>query len=263
MTLETLPPLLPPDPGLESIASDVTPEKHIAYMDAAREAELRRLLDPPVTDHYGKSLSYGNYDYACSSGLIDEFAHDPEKGYDGLMHILVGQARKADGKMEVGGFHINHDPDYVGEVYHNAEDRSDIDAMSGKHRRQYIVRPFEPRKAQVVVSGYKKDRFETDKEGKQRPVRLGSTMFPAEYDPLAALQAIRIAKNSRDRSADIVSPGKIEAVGMAPMIDGKTQMPIRLIMTSDEKIITAYPRVKEAGYMKLSHQAVQEVLYGN
>lgn len=227
---------------------------------AAREAELRRLLDPPMTDHQGNQISYYNFDYARDSGLIDEFAYDPAEGYDGLMHVLTGNVHNQQGRRSVGGFHINHDPDYVGTVYGSYEDNGQVKEMTSKHRRQYVVRPFEPRKSRVVVGGFEKTEVTHDKNGIPRVAVVGSTMFPKEYDPITAMQAIRIAKQTRDRSLDEPKGSKIIARGAAPMIDGRTQMEIFLVLTPDEKVITAYPRVKEAGYMKLSDLAIKQAL---
>lgn len=72
-------------------------------------------------------------------------------------------------------------------------------------------------------------------------------MFPKEYDPLMVMQAIRIARDTRDSERDKVNDGAkvIVTEGRVPLIDGETPMRVRLILDRDtEKVITAAPIVR-------------------
>ncbi len=230
-------------------------------MPLEREAALRRLLDPPVMDAHGRVHTFGNFEYARDSGLIDMFAYDPDKNIDGLMHILVGDVvQEPSGRVRVEGFHINHDADYVRQKYSSGENTEHLLGASSKHRRRYVERPFEPRKAQVTIGGHSKFEINTNEHGKPVATAVDNAMFPHEYDALAAMQAIRIARDGRDRSRDKHIDGVIVNESSAPMIDGVTQMPMVVVMAEDEKVITAYPRAKESGYMKLTDTAIDYAL---
>jgi hypothetical protein len=72
-------------------------------------------------------------------------------------------------------------------------------------------------------------------------------MFPQEYDGLAVMQAVRQAKESSAAAPGTLSEddqGQPVLVkdGQATMIDGVTQMPIRLILNADtQRVRAAYP----------------------
>jgi hypothetical protein len=89
-------------------------------------------------------------------------------------------------------------------------------------------------------------------------------MFPKEYDALTVMQAVRIARQGRDRRNDrLAENGNIISGGYAPMIDGKSVMQVRLVMDPEsEKIVAAWPLVKFRGIMKLSELALQKIEQG-
>jgi hypothetical protein len=86
-------------------------------------------------------------------------------------------------------------------------------------------------------------------------------MFPSDYDALAVMQAIRIARDTRDTSRDkiIEATGSSRAVirteGKVPLIDGKSFMTIKFILDKDSgKVITAFPKIRDKPIMGLGEE---------
>src|SRR5205085_2908411 len=100
--------------------------------------------------------------------------------------------------------------------------------------------------------------------GQSKVEEAKSAMFPKEYDPLVVMQAIRIALQTRNRSADReVSNGFLVGEGYAPLIDERSTMKIRLVLDpKTEKVIAAYPTGRYKGIMKLSEIAIQKLERG-
>ncbi|HSX32580.1 MAG TPA: hypothetical protein VLF43_04920 [Candidatus Saccharimonadales bacterium] len=246
---------------------------HTANMDTstegAREAVLRKLL--PL-----------DYDYAKQSGLIDMFTYDPERGEDGLLHTLAGNLRTGkDGGVIPGGYHHEASADAAWPAVKNEQtgeaqpstyvDRSHMKGANSDRRRRYKEWPLEPYATQVVLNGLVKYEERQDPNtGAIVAAPARNAMFPKEYDALAVMQTIRSAMENRDPVNDRKSVSDIgEQVLVndsgALLMDGKTVMPVRLVMDGDGKRVkTAMPILpRKPGFMKLDpEQAQQHVVSG-
>lgn len=204
-------------------------EAQIPSIDPARELKLRRLLDEPY-----EPCNYGNFEYALSSGLIDEFYYDPETGADGLAHILTGElVSEEDGSISAGGFHHEPSGKYVsGNLPPSNVDRKHLEGANSAHKKEFREHAFEPYRAKVAIAGLSKTTGRRNQAtGREELDEINNGMFPKEYDALAVMQAVRIAKKTRDKTQD--RPGKdgrIVAYGSAPMVDNATSMTMRLIL---------------------------------
>jgi len=251
---------MPPDPfGRVSITEQIYGHEVKAY-SGNRDAALRQLLG---TD----------YDYAHQSGLINMFYYDPESGQDGLMHVLGGEYFiKPDGTRIPRGFH--HEPSAkVAWVYdangkrieqpNTYVDRNHVKEGNKQTRRTFAEAPYAPYKARVVIDGVRKMTVDRDpKTGEQIVVETNNGMFPKEYDALAVMQAVRAAAVTRDQTQDELDEtgSVIIANGEAPLLDGKTNMNIHLILdAATGKVVSAYPLVKPRA-MKLSRDEVKQNL---
>ncbi len=216
----------------------------VSALGLNREAALRRLLG---TD----------YEFAHQQGLTDIFTLDPEKGQDGLMHVLTGhKAFDAAGMTTVEGFH--HEPSSL--HVHTRALTDHLEGANNAYRRQYRQFPFEPYNAQVAIEGYEKRRAEQTDSGAESK-RVANSMFPKEYDTLAVLQAIKQAYGNREPDGLVAENGNIVTTGTAKMLDGTTDMKIRLILDSESgKIITAMPISKTGSVLKLSQTAIRQHL---
>jgi hypothetical protein len=218
-----------------------------------------------------------DYDYALDSGLVDMFAYNPRTAEDGLLHVLTGESRATKGGVVVVGFH--HEPSapavwpmvkVKGKIRSTTRvDRGRVQRLPSKERHEYREFPFEPYAAYVVIDGLRKKRLAKNENGNQQVVDVRSSMFPKEYDALAVMQAIRIARDSRKVSQDCNvanSDGRnvINAVGAAPLIDGVSPMKIRMILDAkDKRVITAFPLLPEQpGIMRLTPQSADYHLFG-
>ncbi|MDB5175808.1 MAG: hypothetical protein JWM81_666 [Candidatus Saccharibacteria bacterium] len=226
-----------------------------------REAQLKRLLDGP----YGPEHNYANYEYALDSGLLDVFDYDAETGRDGIQHVLGGEVMKGeDGARIPEGFH--HEPSAafgITEPSSTYVDREHISSLNSKGRADLRETPFEPYKAKTVVAGLTKMTVQINLDsGETETVRAKNGMFPKEYDGLAVLQAVRLARDRRDVTKDVVNPsGNLVAESTVPMIDGTSLMRIRLVMDAQtQKVRSAFPIVKVGGIMKLSGEAIDATL---
>jgi hypothetical protein len=230
-------------------------------INTEREEQLKRLLDGP----YGPEYNYANYQYALDSGLLDVFEYDGKTGRDGIQHVLGGEVMKGnDGSRIPEGFH--HEPSapfgvtQPGSTY---VDREQMNSLNSKSRASFKEVPFEPYKAQTIVDGLTKMTMQIDVEsGQTEAVRSKNSMFPKEYDGLAVLQAVRMARDRRDVSKDVINPGgTLTAESAVPMIDGTSLMRIRLVMDAKtQKVRSAFPIVKVGGIMKLSGDAIDVAL---
>ena len=249
--------LLTVDPSITALQAP-TPE--IARRRSDRDEALRRLLG---TD----------YEHAKKIGLIDMFHYDETTGEDGLMHTLSGDLMTgSDGAQIPGGFH--HEPS--ARILHEANHREDgvlqstrvvrehAADLSPKTRADFQEFPYEPYKAHVVIDNMAKlTSFNTD-DGSTAFIEAKNSMYPKEYDPMAVLQGIRIARDHID-PASIRETGQdsIRADGYVPMLDGRTEMRIRLVMDKQSgKILSAYPNSR-AGSMKLSESEVAHHLFAS
>ena len=245
-----------PKPTLESKSIPLLLDWTLAH----RENQIRNLLDDP----YGM-LRVGNYEYASKSGLLDEFYYDPETGSDGVIHILSGEAASDEnGTVIPIGFH--HEPSAKFGPLDPTQTFVDNSRISNtaKARKSFSQQPFEPYKAHVRIGGFKKMGRVIDPEtGSATLSEIANGMFPKEYDGLAVLKAVSIARNNLSVStqAIITQQGDKIVEGYAPMIDGKSLMRIRMLIDkSTGTIKTAYPIVKSGGIMKLSEILVNQCL---
>lgn len=228
------------------------PQELIQQAYEHREMVLRDLLDPP---HSEGSYAYSNYEYAVDSGLIDLFYFDPVHGEDGLVHVLAGEtAHDESGARFVAGFH--HEESSRSDITY--VDRQHLEQKASKARREYQETPFEPYNAHVVIGGYPKSSFVTNEQGEVAEVSVKSTMFPKEYDPIAIMQAARIALDTRDVTKDTLNrSGRwIVTEGEAPMLDGVHTMKLRFFLDPESgKIASVFPITKGRNVMKLTDEA--------
>jgi len=247
MSTETLP---------APVAAPAPPQHEYVVPD--RDAALHTLLGP-------------DYQYAHDTGLVDMFAYDPDTGEDGLLHTLAGSY--SPGTTIPTGFH--HGPsgealwpsvpkkpveedgrEKPAETATEEGDRAAEEPVTYESVTRKLPEedqqhyPMEPSHSRVVIGGFKKmmvDRQQTPpivSEGKYG-------MFPDEYDALAVLQTIRIARGNPVKP-DFVPPedGRPSYIfeGKAPLIDGKTDMTIRMVVDRETgKIKSAYPKTKKGG----------------
>jgi hypothetical protein len=235
-------------------------------LDAARETALRNLL--PY-----------DYDDAKQSGLIDLFYHDEHT--DGLLHTLAGGMRtgeSGDGFVSEGYHHepsgeqhwphVKTGDDSMPATY---VDRSHLESANSNERAKYREFPLEPYQAQVVINGVKKAAIHRHEQtGELSRVAAKNTMFPKEYDAYMVLRAIQDAYNNHDPAAEVLSEDATGApvlvfTGQAPLLDGKSSMPIRIVADAESrKIKTAIPIAKRRpGIMKLSDEQANQLIAGN
>ncbi len=248
-------------PELQSVVPQISPEQ-LAENTANREANVKELLGM-------------DYDYARESGLVDMFYYDPVTGEDGLTHTLGGNLRtKANGMVEPLGFHHEpsgemmwpHTTDSVtGEAQPSTRvQRGHLESLNNKERARFKEHPLEPYRAQVAIGGLTKYApYRENGETVYAPAR--SSMFPKEYDVLPVLQSIRTAMNDPERTVEpsVNDEGTPVTVvqGNAKLIDGKTDMPVRMVLDAETgKIRTAIPMIKNRpGYMKLTPEQAAAV----
>lgn len=221
-----------------------------------------------------------DYDYAKDAGLVDMFYYDAKTGEDGLLHTLAGNTRTGEGGFISEGYHHEESgetawPKVVDE--HGVArpttrvDRSHLEDANSQERRKYREYPFEPYQGQVVINGLKKMSVHIDPEtGARSIVPAKNTMFPQEYDALAVMQTARAAYENRDTATEQLTQDSngdpvIVSVGYAPMMDGKSQMPVKLVMDAESlKIKSAIPVTKrKPGVMKLTPEQADELIYGD
>lgn len=240
--------------------------------EAARRPQLTR------EENLRRLLPY-DYDYAEDSGLIDMFYYDENTGEDGLIHTLAGEVVTGEGGGFVGeGFHHEDSGGIVWPTVidkHGVRpmtrvDRSHLETANSEERAKYREFPFEPHLARVVIGDLVKRSVRLDpKSGEYITTPAKNAMYPKEYDALAVMQAVRMARESRDPSTDIMvkSPKGRDLImsrGKALLLDGESTMDIKLMLDpSTEKVISAYPITKKRpGIMKLTEERVQELIYG-
>ncbi|HEX8762718.1 MAG TPA: hypothetical protein VF733_03070 [Candidatus Saccharimonadales bacterium] len=215
-----------------------------------------------------------DYEYASSSGLLDVFHYDPDTGQDGLMHILGGELRMSKKGMQISaGFH--HEPS--GELMWPGIIRGDGSVVSSTRVERVTSggqvsarKLMEPYAGEVVINGLEKFTLRRNPNTKQPELmRAVNTMFPKEYDPLSVLQAIRIARENRDTENEVLQisgkiPPAIWTKGKAPMIDGMSQMAIKMILDFEtERVVTAMPLPEESDVMDLDEaQLWKHLTYG-
>ncbi|HSW99344.1 MAG TPA: hypothetical protein VLF71_05940 [Candidatus Saccharimonadales bacterium] len=226
------------------------PSAEIAAAIEVREGRLRDLLGV-------------DYDYARSSGLIDLFDYHPETGEDGLIHILAGDLDTGDGAVAIpGGYHHEESGRLWGTVTgENGEerpatrvDRGHMESGNSAHRKKFREHPAEPYIARVAIGDRPKMALSPD----GGVVPTNNAMYPKEYDPLAVMQAVRMAYEGADiangrPSVDDHGRPVIIADGQATLIDGASEMTVRLIINAENKRVeTAFPLTNGKAIMGLS-----------
>ncbi|HMS23292.1 MAG TPA: hypothetical protein PKB09_00610 [Candidatus Saccharibacteria bacterium] len=224
-----------------------------------RDENLRRLLGM-------------DYNYALDSGLLDIFARDSDTGDDGALHILTGISKETpNGGEVVEGFHHAPSAELVtnkGEMQKTYVSGPVMGSIAAKRRNEYVRYPFGPHNKHVVIEG--RPKLSADDDGSQGLKFARNSMYPDEYDPLAVLETVKYAYDSRDPEEDIRSErqGEVRFVNesTAPLIDGlnddgtpKTPLRIRLVMDEDHKIISAIP-VSRPNILKLTKEEIDEHL---
>lgn len=222
-----------------------------------------------------KLLPY-DFEYAEKSGLVDMFYYNPETGEDGLTHTLAGNVVSGEGGASlVEGFHHAPSGELVGpikveetsgKVLTTGVDAEHVATLRSKKREAYKHYPLEPYRAKVAVAGLTKYAIREDtKTGEKSIAPAKNSMFPDEYDALAVMQAVRQAKDDPngteylskdDRGQDI-----IVSEGNATLMDGKTQMPIRVMLDpATRKVKTAIPIINQRpGFMKLTAEQADQI----
>lgn len=239
------------------MAPPLEAQESIAQAMAEHETALRELLDPSVS---GEAVTvHPNYEYAKDSGLLDLFYFNPLTGEDSLRHILEGDmVVGSHGAREVAGFH--HEPSsrrpdtYV--------DLAHLEGRNSQSLRDYRRFPYEPYSARVVIQGYDKSALRKRPNGSSEVMSAKNSMFPREYDPLAIMQAAKLALETRDRRQDEPkSKDTLVTEGFAPMLNGVDSMKLRLVLDAPtEKILTVFPVVRQTSVMKLTSQTALQHL---
>jgi hypothetical protein len=248
--------------GLEVLP---TPDQMYVPPPVVEQAQPRTPELTPEREALLQQMLGTDYDYAKQSGLIDVFDYDPATNQDGLLHILTGDMEETAGGVPIpSGFH--HEPSaqaggsvVSGEVPSAQVDRSHLEDANSEHRKKYRERPAEPYLAQVAIGGQPKMEFVKNAEGTMQAVRAKSAMYPQEYDALAVMQSVRQARDTSEGLNGRVSVNArgetvIITNGTAKMIDGVTDMPIRLVLNpKNMRVKSAYPIVKgKTGLMNLT-----------
>jgi hypothetical protein len=194
-----------------------------------------------------------DYGYALDDGLIDMYHYNPVTGHDGLIHTLAGDYRP--GTTLPSGFHHAPSGEVTWPHVVNKRGRSHPVTRTLDAPRIY---PMEPYKSTVAIGGLRKKIMTRDPAtGELSITENTQDMFPNEYDALAVLQSIRIAKQRARRlsNKNARDPSTIKLEGKAPLIDGKSTMTIRMVIEpSSGGIVTAYPRTKGRPIMKLTNK---------
>lgn len=221
-----------------------------------------------------------DYDQAVQEGLIDMFQMDKDTGKDGLLHTLTGNiVTSMQGGIVAEGFH--HEPSAEILWPHTATeegaepityvDRTHLEGASSSERAKYREFPFEPYQGQVVIGGLKKYSVHKNAEtGESKLAPAKNTMFPRGYDEFMVLRSVKEAYDNRDRenefaSKDVDGNDVIVSQGESIMMDGRSKMPIRLVLdTKTNKIRTAHPVTKrKPGIMKLTSEEAEALIFGD
>lgn len=186
-----------------------------------------------------------DYEYAVENGLIDMFYLDAKTGDDGFRHVLGGvETYDSNEGVIPMGFH--HEPS-SSNPSQTFVDRDHLAGANSQKRKEYREYRFEPYLAQTVIGNYEK--------------KSKSTMFPKEYDALATLFAIKQARDSFEQINE--KDGFMVGIGHATMLDGRSQMDIRMVLESASgKVVTAYPRTVK-NRMSLGKHAVHGIEEGS
>ncbi len=245
----------------------------------AQALELQREQETTSRDSVLRELLPYDYDYAKEAGLIDMFYYDPKIGYDGLLHTLAGDLGSGEGGTLIPrGFH--HEPSAEvawplvmtknGALRSTRVDREHLAELPSHKRKPYQEYPFEPYAARVVVDGLVKYAIHRDPQtGEKKLSPAKNSMYPNEYDALAVMQAVRIARSKRNPEQDklgeqnglLVKMGE----GTVPLVDGVTPMKIRLVLErATDKVITAIPLLpSKPGAMRLTPEEINRHVYGD
>lgn len=223
-------------------------------VEQALSASDRLFLDHH--DTVARDLLGPDYDFAVQSGLTDMFYLDPSRNEDGLLHTLTGDVLTGEGGTILpGGFH--HEPSSRdGQTF---VERDHLEGRNAKSMREYREDPFSPYSAHVVVEGFRKTKTTTNAETGESTVHPAKNgMYPKEYDALAVMQTVRNALANRDTSRDYIAGDTIITEGYAPMLDGQSQMRLRMCLDQETgKVISAYPMVaRGSDKMKLDEDAI-------
>ncbi len=260
---------MPPDPFGSINFHEELYGSNIEAHSGNRDAALNELLGV-------------DYEYAHTSGLINNFYYNPDTGEDGLMHVLGGEYFVSKtGSRIPRGFH--HEPSaevaWVQDAQGNKLEKPvtyvDRDHLKGKNnlkRQEFRELPYAPYHARVVIDGLKKmTPAKSRVTGEMGLFETNNGMFPKQYDALTVMKAIVTARNTRDKDNDKhdTSNKIIMTVGHAPMLDSeakthsdehKSLMEIRLILdAATEKVMSAYPIVRKKT-MKLTKEDIKKHL---
>lgn len=211
-----------------------------------REALLRTALSPL------------DYEEVKATKLDELFHIDTETGADGLRHILTGELSGA--TRMPSGYHSREGskhslPDENGEPLTRVEKIVDENGNT-------IERPlWEPYRAEILVDGQKKMALKFNKKTGQREVTSAShSMFPDEYSAFMVMRTVKLARENADPALDTFQKTRsggwyYVTTGNVPMIDGKTNMTVKVITDFDTmKVITAYPVMKTSERMNLTSE---------
>lgn len=226
-----------------------------------------------------KRLLWVDYESAVQDGLIDMFYYDPDTGEDALLHTLTGDVKYApDNEPYSRGFHHEPSAALLGRTIvsehgvHPATfvDRSHVGLGKSGRKNRYREYPLEPYAGQVVVGGLKKRALGKDEDGSPAWLPARNSMYPKEYDAYMILKMIRQAYDSRDQGAEKVTVNNhgekiIDTTGVTLLMDGESQLPIRMILDADSgKIKTAHPIIAtKPGTMRLTQEQADLLIYGN
>jgi hypothetical protein len=257
-------------PGIETLPPATQELQPAPMLPSAEYAQLLAPESTPERDAALQQLLGVDYDYAKQSGLIDVFDYDPATNEDGLLHMLVGDMEETVGGVPIpSGFHHEPSAETSGAVATSPGetqlatrvDRDHLEGGNSEHRKKYRERPAEPYLAQVAIGNQPKMEFVKDKEGAMQAVRAKTAMYPKEYDALAVMQTVRQARDTSEGLNGRVSVNArgetvIVTDGTAKMIDGVTDMPIRLVLNpKNMRVKAAYPIIKgKTGIMNLTEE---------
>lgn len=217
-----------------------------------------------------------DYDNLVKDGTLGLFYYDPESGYDALMHALGGNiVTSPQGGSIAVGFHHEPSADIIWPTVLLSDgtpqpatrvDRSHLKGAKADIRRQYKERPFEPFVARVVIGGLRKSAVQKNKTtGDVEIAPAKSGMFPSEYDAMCVVQAIRLAYEGIDMKNDVETTTHdgtpaIVNEGLAPLLDGKSQMRIRFVLDLTTRQIHAMFPIAGNGIMNLTPDDVDRLL---
>ncbi len=212
-------------------------------------------------------LSPADYQFVKDTKLDELFAYDKETGKDGLRHILAGEVI---GEQRIPkGFHHRGSGAEVSVPEPKTGEPStqvvEIVDNEGKTANRPLMEPY---LAKIKVDGQDKMASVYNRSTGERNLVPGhSTMFPDEYDALMIMRTVSKAIENADPALDNVRKqnGKwyYTLTGKVPLIDGKSEMAVKVVLNEDFKVTTAYPSMAHSERMNLTpEQATHHATYG-